>query len=105
MADIIQAAGAFSKVEAVILETLADIPEMMDDAKRYIEIYRGCQDQLLEKSTFQLYLSVLKALNQIMQFFVDSTWTLNLDSFPFMDSKVMQATKNKKVLEGKRERK
>ncbi|KAK7728277.1 hypothetical protein SLS63_006725 [Diaporthe eres] len=97
MADIIQAAGAFSKVEAVILETLADIPEMMDDAKRYIEIYRGCQDQLLEKSTFQLYLSVLKALNQIMQFFVDSP----LNSIV----QVMQATKNKKVLEGKRERK
>lgn len=75
MADIVQAVGAFSKVEAVILETLAEIPEMMDDAKRYIEIYGRYRDQCLEKTTFQLFLSVLKALNHIMQFFVDSPWS------------------------------
>lgn len=70
-----QALGAFSKVEAVILETLAGIPEMMDDAKRYIEIYDRFRDQVLEKKTFELYLSILKALNHIMQFFVDSSWS------------------------------
>lgn len=47
----------------------------MDDAKRYIEIYGRYRDQLLEKKTFELYLSILKALNHIMQFFVDSTWS------------------------------
>lgn len=70
-----QALGAFSKVEAVILETLAEIPEMMDDAKRYIEIYGRFRDQLLEQKTFELYLSILRALNHIMQFFVDSSWS------------------------------
>lgn len=75
MADFFQALGAFSKVEGVILETLAEIPEMMDDAKRYIEIYGRYREQRLEKKTFELYLSILKALNQIMQFFVDSSWS------------------------------
>lgn len=75
MADTIQALGAFSKAEAVILETLAKIPETMDDAKRYIEIYGRFRDQLLEKRTFELYLSILRALNHIMQFFVESSWS------------------------------
>lgn len=75
MANIIQALGVFSKVEAVILETLAEIPEIMDDAKRYIGIYSRYRDQLLEKKTFELYLSILKSLNHIMQFFVDSSWS------------------------------
>ncbi|KAK2598553.1 hypothetical protein N8I77_011956 [Diaporthe amygdali] len=69
------AAGAFSKVEAIILETLAEIPEVMDDAKRYIEIYGKYRDQLLEKKTFELYMSILTALKHVMQFFVDSSWS------------------------------
>lgn len=48
---------------------------MMDDAKRYIEIYGRYREQRLEKKTFELYLSILKALKQIMQFFVDSSWS------------------------------
>ncbi|KAH8769183.1 hypothetical protein F5883DRAFT_65963 [Diaporthe sp. PMI_573] len=67
------AVGAFSKVEPVILETLAEIPEVMDDAKRYIEIYGKNREQLLEKKTFDLYLSILTALKHIMQFFADSS--------------------------------
>lgn len=62
-------------MEAVILETLAEIPEIMDDAKRYIDIYGRFRDQLLEQKTFELYLSILRALNHIMQFFVDSSWS------------------------------
>lgn len=77
MADIIQAVGAFSKVEAVILETLAEIPEVMDDAKQYIEIYGKYRDQLLERKTFELYLSILTALKHIMQFFADSSWSMS----------------------------
>ncbi|KAJ0122198.1 hypothetical protein J7T55_002710 [Diaporthe amygdali] len=69
------AAGAFSKVEAIILETLAEIPEVLDDAKRYIEIYGKYRDQLLEKKTFELYMSILTALKHVMQFFVDSSWS------------------------------
>ncbi|KAI3391982.1 hypothetical protein diail_6389 [Diaporthe ilicicola] len=76
-ADIIQALGAFSNVEAVILETLAQIPEIMDEAKRYIEIYGIYREQLLEKKTFELYLSILKTLKEIMQFFVDSSWSMS----------------------------
>lgn len=75
MADFVQAVGAFSKVEAVILETLAEIPETMDEAKRYIDIYGRCREPALEKKTFELYLSILTALRHIMQFFVDSSWS------------------------------
>lgn len=46
----------------------------MDDAKRYIEIYGRWRDQLLEKRTFELYLSILEALKHIMQFFADSSF-------------------------------
>lgn len=47
----------------------------MEDARRYIEIYGRCRDQLLEKRTFELFLSILKTLTQVMQFFADSTFS------------------------------
>lgn len=75
MADIVQAVGAFTKVEDTILETLVEIPEVMDDAKRYVEIYRERQDQRLERKTFELYRSIVTALKHIMQFFADSSWS------------------------------
>lgn len=68
-----QAVGAFAKVETVIVETLAEIPEVMDDARKYIKIYSRCRDQILEKRTFELYLSILKTLTHVMQFFADSS--------------------------------
>lgn len=72
--NLVQAVGAFSKVESVILETLADIPEVLHDAKRYIDIYGKYRDHLLEKRTFELYLSILTALTHVMQFFADSSF-------------------------------
>lgn len=47
----------------------------MDDAKRYIEIYGRYRDQLLERKTFELYMSILTALKHIMRFFADSSWS------------------------------
>lgn len=75
MTDFIQALGAFSKVEGVILETLAEIPEIMDEAKRYINVYGRCREQALEQKTFDLYLSILTALKHIMQFLADSAFS------------------------------
>lgn len=46
----------------------------MEDARRYIEIYGKWRDQLLEKKTFELFLSILHTLTQVMQFFADSTF-------------------------------
>lgn len=66
--------GSFAKVETAILETLAEIPEVMDDARRYIEIYGKCRDQLLETKTFELYQSILQTLTHVMQFFADSSF-------------------------------
>jgi hypothetical protein len=46
---------------------------MMEGARKYIMIYQDYRDQLLERKTFDLYLSILTSLNHIMQFFADST--------------------------------
>jgi hypothetical protein len=43
----------------------------MENARRYVLIYKDVRDHFLERKTFDLYLSVLKALNHIMQFFAD----------------------------------
>jgi len=67
-------------VEDSIFDALSDLPEMMDDARKYISIYRDHPDQLLERKTFDLYLAILKALTHIMQFFADSP--IREQSFP-----------------------
>jgi hypothetical protein len=43
----------------------------MENARRYVEIYRDRPDHYLERKTFDLYRAVLRALIQIMQFFAD----------------------------------
>ncbi len=69
-----QAAGHFSKAEDAILEALARIPEVIDGSRRYIQIYSQSRDHFLERRTFELYLSILKALTHIMRFFADSAF-------------------------------
>lgn len=68
-----QAASRYVEVEEKIFDALSELPEMMEDARRYIEIYKDYRNQLLERKTFDLYLSILTALNHIMQFFADSS--------------------------------
>jgi hypothetical protein len=46
---------------------------MMEGARKYIIIYKDYPDQLLERKTFDLYLSILTSLNHVMQFFADSS--------------------------------
>lgn len=46
---------------------------MMEGARKYIQIYQDHRDQLLERKTFDLYLSILISLKHIMQFFADSS--------------------------------
>lgn len=66
-----KAANQYHKVEDCIFDALADIPEAMENARRYVSIYRDYPTPFLERKTFDLYLAVLKALNHIMQFFAD----------------------------------
>ncbi|KAH7000123.1 hypothetical protein EDB80DRAFT_723213 [Ilyonectria destructans] len=68
------AVGNYAKVEESILDSLAQIPEVIENTRRYIEIYSELRDQHLEARTFDLYLSILKALTHIMQFFADSSF-------------------------------
>jgi hypothetical protein len=67
------AASQYHKVEDCIFDALVEIPEAMENARRYVSIYRDHPDQYLERKTFDLYLAVLKALNHIMQFFADDS--------------------------------
>lgn len=66
-----QAASQHSKVMDCVFEALGDIPEAMESAQKYVLIYKDTHDHSLERKTFDLYLAVLRALIQIMQFFAD----------------------------------
>ncbi|KAH8885481.1 hypothetical protein GQ53DRAFT_728957 [Thozetella sp. PMI_491] len=71
---VLGAVGQYAKVEEAIFDALAGIPEIIDGARRYIEIYQRLRDHLLERKTFDLYLSILKALTHVMRFLADSTF-------------------------------
>ncbi|PMD57094.1 uncharacterized protein K444DRAFT_615552 [Hyaloscypha bicolor E] len=66
------AAGRYVEVEESIFDALAELPEIMEDARNYILIYQDYPNQSLERKTFDLYLAILKSLNHIVQFFADS---------------------------------
>ncbi|KAH8649231.1 hypothetical protein BX600DRAFT_474796 [Xylariales sp. PMI_506] len=80
---VIGAAGQYAKVEEIIFEALADIPEMMENAREYLRIYDDQRHKRLEnltieffrleKLTFELFRAILRTLTQIMRFFADSS--------------------------------
>uniref|UniRef100_A0A0B7KQ66 Fungal STAND N-terminal Goodbye domain-containing protein n=1 Tax=Bionectria ochroleuca TaxID=29856 RepID=A0A0B7KQ66_BIOOC len=67
----LNAAGQYVKVEDAIIDALAQIPEAVSDTRRYIKLYAETKGHRLEERTFDLYLSILKALNHIMRFFAE----------------------------------
>ncbi|KAK8116432.1 uncharacterized protein PG998_004713 [Apiospora kogelbergensis] len=69
---VIGAAGRYTKIEETVFKALSDIPEAMESARRYVQIYDENQDRSLEKKTFNLFRTILRALIQIMKFFTDS---------------------------------
>ncbi|KAH9905189.1 hypothetical protein F4778DRAFT_802664 [Xylariomycetidae sp. FL2044] len=69
----IRAADHYTKVEDVVFETLALIPECVKSAGRYVKIYSGHQDSSLERLTFDLFRSILRTLTHIMKFYTDSS--------------------------------
>ncbi|KAK6062704.1 hypothetical protein SCUP515_13109 [Seiridium cupressi] len=74
MVDIsLQAAGQYVKVEKLIFEALAEIPDIIKGARSYVEVYAKRRDQTLERTTFDLFLAIMKALCHIMQFFADGS--------------------------------
>jgi hypothetical protein len=68
-----QAASQYRKVQDAVFEALSEIPEIMESARRYIQIYADQQDSILEKRTFDLFRAILGTLIQIMRCFVDSS--------------------------------
>jgi len=60
-------------VEEAIFDALTEFPELMEDAKDYVDIYRRTKDHRLVRKTFDLYLAILRALTQIMLFFAESS--------------------------------
>ncbi|KAK7993368.1 hypothetical protein PG989_006749 [Apiospora arundinis] len=69
---VIGAAGRYNKVEEAIFESLSEIPETMESARRYVQIYYENQDQRLQQKTFELFRAILRALIQTMEFFADN---------------------------------
>lgn len=67
-----QAASQHSRVMECVFEALGDIPEAMESAQKYVLIYKNTHDHFLERKTFDLYLAVLRALIEIMQFIADN---------------------------------
>ncbi|KAI0157022.1 hypothetical protein GGR57DRAFT_78043 [Xylariaceae sp. FL1272] len=70
----ISAATRYTKIEDEIFQALEEIPQMMEHSRQYMQIYADYRDSALEKQTFHLFRSILRALIQIMQFFKDSTF-------------------------------
>ncbi|KAI8631370.1 hypothetical protein F5Y19DRAFT_425982 [Xylariaceae sp. FL1651] len=70
----IGAASRYNKVEDAILQALADIPEILENSRRYVKIYANLRDHFLEKRTFDLFRSILRTLSHIMRFFNESTF-------------------------------
>ncbi|KAF6837171.1 hypothetical protein CPLU01_03283 [Colletotrichum plurivorum] len=68
------AAGQYTKVEEDIFKALADIPDIMETARRYVAIYWQKPDHRFEQRIFNLFRASLKTLRHIMQFFADSKY-------------------------------
>lgn len=68
---MMKAAGQYSSTEDAIFEALSEIPEIMDNARQYVEMYRQMRGHRLDQRSFELFRAVLRALTQIMQFFAD----------------------------------
>lgn len=59
-------------MEEATLSALAEIPDIIRGAQSYVKVYTDRRDQSLERKTFDLFLSILKALTHMMQFLADS---------------------------------
>lgn len=57
------------------------IPEIIENTRNYIKMYSQTRNHLLEERTFNLYLSILKALTLVMRFFADSTFSQSIPRF------------------------
>ncbi|KAK7959395.1 uncharacterized protein PG986_004249, partial [Apiospora aurea] len=68
----LQAAGRYTKVEETIFKALSEIPEIMENARRYVQIYYENRYASLERKTFDPFRAILRALLHIMRFFADS---------------------------------
>ncbi|KAI0198182.1 hypothetical protein F4808DRAFT_265975 [Astrocystis sublimbata] len=78
---MIGAAGRYKKVQEEIFVALADIPEIIEHSQRYVKIYADTKDHYLEKRTFELFRTILRALINIMRFFNDSAFRKLSESF------------------------
>ncbi|EFW98416.1 hypothetical protein CMQ_4268 [Grosmannia clavigera kw1407] len=70
---IIGAAEQYSHVEEAVLEGLAKIPEIIDGAKRYVQIYAQQKKNRLERRTFDIYLAILRALVHMLKFILEGS--------------------------------
>ncbi|KAK2016119.1 hypothetical protein LZ32DRAFT_626484 [Colletotrichum eremochloae] len=66
------AATQYSSTGEAIFQFLADIPDIMENARQTFALYREMGGHSLDRRSFELFRAVLAALTHIMQFFTDS---------------------------------
>jgi hypothetical protein len=54
-----------------VIEALAEIPRVMENAARYVDIYRRMPNQYLDHRSFELFRAVIKSLSLIFQFMLE----------------------------------
>lgn len=75
-----QAASQYGKVEETVFEALAEVPTIMEDAGKFIDIYQPIPDQHLEKRTFDLFRAIIHMLTHVMQLFADNKLRTSLEA-------------------------
>jgi hypothetical protein len=67
----LKAAHALHSVRELIYETLADIPEKLSNAKKYVDIYINSRtsSQAITNHSSELYVSITEVLRHILDFF------------------------------------
>ena len=68
------AAGRMAKMRDCITETLISIPDIIQNASNYVDIYRKHPDPRLTQRSAELYKSVAIVLRQVMEYFSKDSW-------------------------------
>ncbi|KAK2028609.1 hypothetical protein LX32DRAFT_663747 [Colletotrichum zoysiae] len=66
------AATQYSSTGEAIFQFLADIPDIMENARQTFALYREMGGHSLDRRSFELFKAVLAALSHVMQFFAES---------------------------------
>ena len=70
-----------SSIRILLFQTLADIPEKIHKAKRYLRIYRHHRRKELVRATAKLYAAIVVALGQVFEYLTKDSIGANYNIF------------------------